>query len=146
MCHSYTTSPGSDYFKVKIEQSDGGRARMGPQIYDLKDGSFLVRYRPYKSYEQIRISITDRNGKHISQSPYKVSNVFTDECNCPSSLDEWSGSMYCPPTEKQIKDDLELFPYIDITTLANRAFERHPSWSLVHYSLIDNKVSKVFRL
>lgn len=140
MSRSYTTSPGSDYFTVKIEQSDGGRARMGPQIYDLKDGTFLVRYRPYKSYEQIRISITDKSGKHIAQSPYQISNVFSDECDCPSSLDEWYENMHCSPIEKQIRDDFELFPYIDTNTLGDRAFERHPLWSLVHYSLIDNKV------
>lgn len=139
-CHSYTRSPGSDYFTVAIELDGGGRARMGPQIYDLQDGSFLVRYRPYKSYEQIKISITDRSGKHIAQSPYQVSNVFTDECNCPSSLDEWHANMHCSPMEKQIMDDLELFPYINTYTLGDRAFERHPQWSLVHYSLIDNKV------
>lgn len=140
ICRSYTRSPGNDYFTVTIELGDGGRARMSPQMYDLQDGSFLVRYRPYKSYEQVRITITDRSGKHIDQSPYQVSSVFTDECDCPSSLDEWYVNMHCAPLEKQIKDDLELFPYINIYTLADRAFERHPLWSLVHYSLIDNKV------
>ena len=140
LCNSYTRSPGSEYFRITIEQGGGGRARMAPQVYDLQDGSFLVRYRPYKSYEKIKITVTDRSGKHIAQSPYQVSNVFTDECNCPSDLDEWFNSMHCAPMEKQIKDDLELFPYINIYTLADRAFERHPSWSLVHYSLIDNEV------
>jgi len=135
--HSITRSPGTDYFSVNF---DGGRVRIKPEIFDLKDGSFLVRYRPFQSYEQITINVIDKSGKHIAQSPYVVSNVLKDECDCPDGLNQWNVNMNCPTAEKQILDDLELFQTIDIAALGNRAFKRHPQWSLVHYSLIDNKV------
>ena len=137
---SITRSPGIDYFSVNFDLNDGGRARIRPEIFDLKDGSFLVRHRPFQSYEQVMINVIDKSGKHIAQSPYVVSNVLKEECNCPNDLNQWNANLKCPTVEKQISDDLELFQTIDIATLADRAFERHPQWSLVHYSLIDNKV------
>jgi len=138
--HSITRSPGTDYFSVNFDPSDGGRARIRPEIFDLKDGSFLVRYRPFQSYEQMTINVIDKSGNHIAQSPYVVSSVLKEECNCPDDLNQWNANMNCPTAEKQVSDDLKLFQTINIATMGDRAFERHLQWSLVHYSLIDNKV------
>lgn len=138
--HSITRSPGNDYFSVKFELNDGGRAKIRPEIFDIMDGSFLVRWRPFQNYEQVTVNIIDKNGKHVAQSPYVVANIFKEECDCPDDLNQWNSNMNCPATEKQILDDLELFPTIDIESLSDLAFKRHPQWSLVHYSLIDNKV------
>lgn len=44
------------------------RARV--EILDLNDGSYLVRYRLYNSYENLMISIKNNENEHISKSPY----------------------------------------------------------------------------
>lgn len=43
--------------------------RIWVQVLDRKDGSFLVRYRMYATYQDLHIHVLHKN-KHVAKSPY----------------------------------------------------------------------------
>lgn len=65
----FTSSPGENTFQVKITAPDEQFTRVGVQVLDRKDGSFIVRYRMYASYKSLKIEIKTRD-KHVAKSPY----------------------------------------------------------------------------
>lgn len=67
--HRFTVSPGENAFQVKITAPDEQFTRVGVQILDRKDGSFIVRYRMYASYKSLKIEVQTKD-KHIARSPY----------------------------------------------------------------------------
>jgi len=54
---------------VKITAPDEQFTRVGVQVLDRKDGSFLVRYRMYASYKNLKIEVKTGD-KHVAKSPY----------------------------------------------------------------------------
>lgn len=54
---------------MKITAPDEQFTRIGVQILDRKDGSFIVRYRMYASYKNLKIEIKVKD-KHVAKSPY----------------------------------------------------------------------------
>lgn len=67
--HRFTASPGENAFQVKITAPEEQFTRVGVQILDRKDGSFIVRYRMYASYKNLKIEVQAKD-KHIDKSPY----------------------------------------------------------------------------
>lgn len=65
----FTSSPGENAFQVKITAPDEQFTRVGVQVLDRKDGSFIVRYRMYASYKNIRIEVKTKDN-HVAKSPY----------------------------------------------------------------------------
>lgn len=54
---------------MKITAPDEQFTRVGVQVLDRKDGSFLVRYRMYASYKNLKIEVKTGD-KHVAKSPY----------------------------------------------------------------------------
>lgn len=54
---------------MKITAPEEQFTRVGVQVLDRKDGSFLVRYRMYASYKSLRIEVKTGD-KHVAKSPY----------------------------------------------------------------------------
>lgn len=73
----FTSSPGENAFQVKITAPDEQFTRVGVQVLDRKDGSFIVRYRMYASYKNLKIEIKTRD-KHVAKSPYILKGLYKD--------------------------------------------------------------------
>ncbi|XP_023570960.1 KDEL motif-containing protein 1-like [Octodon degus] len=65
----FTSSPGEKVFQVKISAPDEQFTRVGVQVLDRKDGSFIVRYRMYASYKNLKVEVKFQ-GQHVANSPY----------------------------------------------------------------------------
>ncbi|XP_078719426.1 protein O-glucosyltransferase 2 [Lampetra fluviatilis] len=139
---NFTSSPGEGTFKVKLSAADGAFLRAWVQVLDRHDGSFLVRYKLYASYTDLRVEVTYRD-KHIAKSPYTLrGEVYNELCACPrTDGDRWYADMGCRNKYPQIARDLEPFPAVDLDHVAREAPKRFGQWhSLCHYTIKDNKV------
>ncbi|XP_071785645.1 protein O-glucosyltransferase 2-like [Asterias amurensis] len=140
--NSFTYSPGPNAFQVAIKPSTG-RGRIWTQVLDRNDGTFLVRYRLFQTYPQMRIEVMSGD-RHVGASPFIITEPMYDEkCNCPvQDPEQWKQNMHCASEiHPQILHDLSVFPSIDLDRLATEAvnrFEKHHS--MCHYSIIDNKI------
>ena len=67
--HRFTSSPGEKVFQIKISAPDEQFTRVGVQVLDRKDGSYIVRYRMYASYKNLKIEVKFQ-GQHVAKSPY----------------------------------------------------------------------------
>lgn len=138
----FTSSPGEKVFQVQISAPDEQFTRVGVQVLDRKDGSFIVRYRMYASYRNLKIEVRFQ-GQHVAESPYILTGpVYHENCDCPlEDSAAWLQAMSCPESISQIERDLEPFPTVDpakITVeIPERFGQRH---SLCHYTVKDNKV------
>uniref|UniRef100_A0A8C4NH19 Protein O-glucosyltransferase 2 n=1 Tax=Eptatretus burgeri TaxID=7764 RepID=A0A8C4NH19_EPTBU len=136
------TSPGENVFSVSISPIDGSRSRIWVQVLDRHDGSFLVRYKMYGSYEDLRISITYKE-KHVSKSPFILKgNIYHELCPCAQhDTVSWRTYMQCQPRYEQIERDLLPFPTVDPEKIAQEIPKRFSQFhSLCHYTIKDNKV------
>ncbi|XP_075056079.1 protein O-glucosyltransferase 2 isoform X1 [Mixophyes fleayi] len=139
---NFTCSPQKNLFQVRITAPTEQYTRVGVQLLDRKDGSFLVRYRLYASYKSLQIEITV-NGKHVAKSPYFIEGpVFSEECYCPEPhSDTWLKHMFCNESIPQIERDLKHFPTVDPDKIAVEIPERFGErQSLCHYTIKDNKI------
>lgn len=67
--HRFTSSPGEKIFQIKISAPDEQFTRVGVEVLDRKDGSFIVRYRMYASYKNLKVEVKFQ-GQHVAKSPY----------------------------------------------------------------------------
>nr|XP_028584015.1 protein O-glucosyltransferase 2 isoform X1 [Podarcis muralis] len=138
----FTVSPGENAFQVKITAPEEQFTRVGVQILDRKDGSFIVRYRMYASYKNLRIEV-QAQGVHVAKSPYSLKGpVYHENCDCPQEDgNAWLEEMSCPPSILQIQRDLAHFPTVDPDKIAKEIPQRFGQrQSLCHYTIKDNKV------
>uniref|UniRef100_A0A8C5LK84 Protein O-glucosyltransferase 2 n=1 Tax=Jaculus jaculus TaxID=51337 RepID=A0A8C5LK84_JACJA len=138
----FTSSPGEKVFQVKISAPDEQFTRVGVQVLDRKDGSFIVRYRMYASYRSLKIDVKYQ-GQHVAKSPYILRGpVYHENCDCPlEDRAAWQREMNCPETIAQIQKDLSHFPAVDPEKIAAEIPKRFGQrQSLCHYTLKDNKV------
>ncbi|XP_038070247.1 protein O-glucosyltransferase 2-like [Patiria miniata] len=140
--NSFTYSPGPNAFQVSIKPTSG-RGRIWTQVLDRNDGSFIVRFRLFESYREMRIEVKSGE-RHVKGSPFLIADPMYDEkCFCPEqNQSRWQSDMHCElELHPQISQDLSIFPTIDLDRLATEAvdrFARHHS--LCHYTIINNKV------
>ena len=138
----FTSSPGEKVFQVKISAPDEQFTRVGVQVLDRKDGSFIVRYRMYASYRNLKIEVK-HHGQHVAESPYVLRGpVYHENCDCPlEDSAAWLREMNCSETIFQIQKDLAHFPTVDPEKIAAEIPKRFGQrQSLCHYTLKDNKV------
>lgn len=62
-------------FQVQISAPDEQFTRVGVQVLDRKDGSFIVRYRMYASYRNLKIEVK-HHGQHVAKSPYILRGIL----------------------------------------------------------------------
>lgn len=138
----FTSSPGEKVFQIKISAPDEQFTRVGVQVLDRKDGSFIVRYRMYASYKNLKVEVKFQ-GQHVAKSPYILKGpVYHENCDCPlEDSAAWLQEMNCPETIAQIQRDLAHFPTINPEKIATEIPKRFGQrQSLCHYTLKDNKV------
>ncbi|ELW71476.1 KDEL motif-containing protein 1 [Tupaia chinensis] len=140
--NKFTSSPGEKAFQIKILAPDEQFTRVGVQVLDRKDGSFIVRYRMYASYKTLKVEVKFQ-GQHVAKSPYVLKGpVYHESCDCPlEDSAAWLRGMNCPDTIAQIQRDLAHFPTIDPEKIATEIPKRFGQrQSLCHYTVKDNKV------
>uniref|UniRef100_A0A8C6DDC0 Uncharacterized protein n=1 Tax=Moschus moschiferus TaxID=68415 RepID=A0A8C6DDC0_MOSMO len=74
----FTSSPGEKVFQIKISAPDEQFTRVGVQVLDRKDGSYIVRYRMYASYKNLKIDVKFQ-GQHVAKSPYILKKNFSGQ-------------------------------------------------------------------
>ncbi|KAK3085442.1 hypothetical protein FSP39_003355 [Pinctada imbricata] len=139
-----TQSAGEKAIEASLVHPDGSRARVWTQVLDMKDGSYVIRFRLFQSYTELQINVL-HDGKHLAKSPYKLNNmVYHEKCYCPlANLEKWYSIMDCPDSYSQIDLDLAQFKDVDVENVAKEAisrFNKAGMHSLSHYRIIDNKV------
>lgn len=137
-----TVSPGEKAFQVKIVSLAEQFTRIWVQVLDRQDGSFLVRYRMYASYDDLHIHVL-LGENHAAKSPFILEGpVYHEGCDCPlASGSEWQDTMHCPASFAQIESDLALFPRVDPERNAQEIPQRFGQrQSLCHYTIKDNKI------
>lgn len=138
----FTSSPGEKVFEIKISAPDEQFTRVGIQVLDRKDGSFIVRYRLYASYKSLKVEVKFQ-GRHVAKSPYMLKGpVYHENCDCPmEDSTTWLQEMSCPESIPQIEKDLEPFTTVDPDKIAVEIPKRFGQrQSLCHYTVKDNKV------
>lgn len=140
--NNFTSTPQRDQFQVHITAPGEQYTRVGVQLLDRKDGSFLVRYRLYASYKSLKIEVK-LNGRHVAKSPYFLKGpIYSEECHCPEpDSDIWLRMMSCNDSFLQIERDLKHFLTVDPDKIAVEIPERFGErQSLCHYTIKDNKI------
>lgn len=145
--NNFTQSVGDKAFEVKFSQANNDfshRVRVWTQVLDRHDGSYIVRYKVYETYEDLIIQVL-HNGQHVGSSPYLMSGMaYHEKCNCPNpSLEAWMHEMSCPNNYRQIKQDLSIFKEVDMKLVREEAvlrFNQRGSHALCHYVVKNNKV------
>ena len=130
---------GDNPFSIKFRSIDESRVYFAHKIFNLKNGTFLVMFRFFKSYEFLYLQVyVDENellqSPHILNSPIKHS-----DCNCPVRIAEWKSDLLCPNYTFN-GTTLDYFPKIQINNMSDRIFAKFPHASLVHYTIKDNKI------
>ncbi|CAB3368503.1 Hypothetical predicted protein [Cloeon dipterum] len=151
------------YFFIEAQNSEGKRIRKSPEgvfevkfeggcrlwheVFNIRDGSFIVRYKLYKPCQELKISIL-YNNKLVAKSPYVLEGpVHPENCYCPSEdFDAWMRSFGCPAqTDKQILEDFEPFPswnFTEFRPVAWKRFNRPNSMSVCNYVVKNNEVHR----
>ncbi|XP_007562750.1 PREDICTED: KDEL motif-containing protein 1 isoform X2 [Poecilia mexicana] len=137
-----TSSPGEKTFEVKMVSPTEQFTRIWIQVLDRRDGSFLVRYRMYATYTDLRIHVLLK-AQHVAKSPYILQGrVYHEGCDCPQpSGSVWEKNMRCPESFAQISRDLSLYASVDPDLNAQEIPKRFGQrQSLCHYTIKENKV------
>lgn len=143
--YSFTTSPGSDSIFVDFADEEGSYAGVQHEAFDRRDGSLVVRYRPFHSYKKLQISVKNAEGDLLGLSPYVLDQVNSENCFCPAPLDVFKKSFRCPvDSYEQIKLDLSRFGPVNLTETIPKTISRFSGGRgscFVHYTIINNRVS-----
>ena len=144
---SYTKSINDDELTLTTKQSTD-RNFITMYKHYVGDGLYLWRYRINRELENLSIIIKLR-GEHVGDSPYKLGNVLTEKCHCPSrTIDEWLTDFQCQSNYEQIESNLR--PYkakgIQINDLYEKVKTQFSRSHGVHYSIINNQVQIMYIL
>lgn len=139
-----TNSIGEKPFVLTVSESNGNRVQSWSQILDAFDGTYIGRFRLFKTYQDLQVNIK-YNGRHVADSPYQLKGpVYHEDCYCPvMNVDKWLEIMGCKSSYTQIEKDFIPFPKIDMEKLAKQAISRFNQagmHSLCRYRIINNKV------
>ncbi|KAJ6662304.1 hypothetical protein lerEdw1_012468, partial [Lerista edwardsae] len=144
---NFTRSPpGSIQFKVTIKPISPKEVIQihVPELLDRNDGSFLMRYRMYRSVKEgLKVEIFYGN-VHVAQSPYILMGpVYHEYCDCPEEDTViWEKSLFCPSEEPQVTKDFSAFPSIDLQQMLTEVPARFGQrmGAIVHYTVLDNHI------
>ncbi|XP_014206892.1 KDEL motif-containing protein 1 [Copidosoma floridanum] len=141
-----TKSPGKSLVTARITGTteQGDPCPIWTQIFDCKDGSFIVRYKIFNTCFNFRILLLVKNRVlSLKRNDFK-GPIHEEECYCPNPLVHiWLENNECLPSHRQISRDLATFPSVDFDDLRNKIvdkFNKPNSISVCHYVIKDNKI------
>nr|XP_039254339.1 protein O-glucosyltransferase 2-like [Styela clava] len=134
-----TKDLGDGAFSLTVT-NNGQNITASRQVLNLHNGTYIARFRLYDFGGNIEMSLKYQ-GEHVAKSPYKLVNVYGDECYCPMPLKKWTEALKCPATFDQVERDLEIFEKIDLDDLVKRGIPKFGSHhSFCHYVVKGNKI------
>lgn len=142
-----TESPGKDVISASVEGRTlmGHKCRVWTQIFDCKDGTFIVRYKIHDTCFDLKLNIKTKHRGSSVLSTESEGPVYEEECYCPNpSIDDWLDDFKCPKNYAQIYKDLMPFTSVDFDKIRDdivKAYDRPGSVSLCHYVVQSNKVT-----
>nr|XP_039254502.1 protein O-glucosyltransferase 2-like [Styela clava] len=134
-----TKDLGDGAFSLTVTKN-GQNIRAWRQVLNLHNGTYIARFRLYDFGGDIEMSLKYQS-KHVAKSPYKLINVYGDECYCPMPLKKWTEALKCPATFDQVERDLEIFEKIDLDDLVKKGIPKFGvHHSFCHYVVRSNKI------
>lgn len=141
-----TNSPGENIVvgQVQGESSSGSSCRIWTQVFDCKDGSFIIRYKVFNTCFNIKIKVKIK-GQELPVFNSEIKGpIYEEECYCPNpSIANWLDHYQCQRNYTQMHDDLALFPSVDFNNIRQSIIEKYDqpsSVSICHYVLKFNKI------
>ncbi|CAF0778672.1 unnamed protein product [Brachionus calyciflorus] len=142
------TNITKNYFQIKFyEDANNEPISIRQEILDRHDGVFIIRFKIYKSYQNLLISIKDPNGNHLDKSPYHLKGYISpDNCECiENDVERWYESLQCNQTYPQIDKDLEKFSRskLDMNKLGKTIINKYNqkySQAFCNYVIKNNQV------
>ncbi|XP_029663410.1 protein O-glucosyltransferase 2-like isoform X1 [Formica exsecta] len=141
-----TKSPGENIVTGQVygHSFNNVPCRIWTQIFDCKDGSFIVRYKVFNTCSNINIKVKIK-GKELSLPHSEIKGpVYEEECYCPNpSIINWLYHYQCRQNYTQIHDDLSPFLNIDFDQIRQSIIKRYDqptSVSICHYVLKSNRI------
>ncbi|XP_075247888.1 protein O-glucosyltransferase 3-like isoform X2 [Convolutriloba macropyga] len=134
---------GTVSFKLAPIDSSNGRPRYRPETLDMKDGSYIIRWRLVVSFQhQLRLTVVLNEEEAFSHT--YPDGMLAEECNCPfEDPNLWTNAIACPAASKfnQIHLDFHTFPSIPLERLAFEIPDRfNKSHAMIHYTIISNQL------
>ncbi|EZA48857.1 KDEL motif-containing protein [Ooceraea biroi] len=140
-----TVSPGKNVVTGQVhgQSFDGTICRIWTQIYDCKDGSFIIRYKVFNTCFKIMIKVKIK-GKELPMPSEIKGPVYEEECYCPNpSVTTWLHHYQCQQNYTQMHHDLSSFLSVDFDRIRESIIKRYDqpsSVSICHYILKSNKI------
>lgn len=133
---------GDGAFQILVA-SGNKPIRAWRQVLNLHNGTYIARFRLYDFGGDLDISVM-YNNKHVAKSPYKLKNVYGEECYCPMSFKKWISALQCPGITNQTKEDLKIFEKIDLTDLVSKGIPKFGAQysSFCHYVVKKNLIHR----
>ena len=131
---------GGELPKIGVNGISNSRpCKIRTNLLDLKDGSYIFRYKLYENCDKLIINIL-YNDKHVAESPYQYNSVAAEDCKCPVyGIDDFLKFWQCGTVPEQIKKDFSVFKTIDwniirnkviVTIILNVRIQVHPHFVL----------------
>lgn len=136
------TSSPSGHLTVQVTGNKQS-CQIWMQLLNVRDGSFIVRYKLYQTCDGILIEVK-YNDRHIAHSPYIIEgDIYHEFCYCPKLFPQWIESLECPSSYFQIEKDLQPFKELDIDEILKNVLKRFNNpgaYSFCHYAVINNEI------
>ncbi|KAL7287094.1 hypothetical protein TKK_0018714 [Trichogramma kaykai] len=143
-----TNSPGKNFVAAVINGNSlsNETCRVWSQIFDCKDGSFIIRYRLHETCNDLQIKVLVKNHTLPLIRPLIKGPIYEEECYCPQkSIKKWLEDNHCNSNHSQILRDLKLFPSVDFEIYRSKIisrFNQPHGVSLCHYVIKNNKIHR----
>ncbi|XP_012231666.1 protein O-glucosyltransferase 2-like isoform X2 [Linepithema humile] len=141
-----TKSPGENIVTGQIygKSLNDAPCRVWTQIFDCKDGSFIMRYKIFSTCFNIKIKVKIK-GKELPIPHSEIKGpIYEEECYCPNpSITNWLNHYQCQENYTQIHHDLTPFSNIDFDRIREsiiKKYDRPTSVSICHYVLKSNRI------
>lgn len=141
-----TTSPGQGIVlqQIKGKTVKGDLCPIRTQIIDCMDGSFIIRYRIFKTCFNLKLSVKVQNTEVIKVQTEFKGPVYEEECNCPeTSIIKFLENNECDEKNSQLFENLKQFPSVNFDEIRDdivKRYDRPQSVSLCHYVVKSNKI------
>ncbi len=142
-CTHYNSLTDFDESSLSISIESPQKVRYRTETLNLGDGLLFYQYRIFSETHTLAIHIRHK-GRAIAQSPYQLGPLMHENCACPlRSPVQWLEDFNCPAIQPQIANDLKTFRAkgVNVTEFYDTATEMFSRSSMVHYSIVDGKVS-----
>ncbi|KAG7196700.1 hypothetical protein KM043_016030 [Ampulex compressa] len=143
-----TDSPGEGIISAQIDGKtiNNSPCHIWTQVYDCKDGSFILRYNVHNTCFDMQIQVNIKKQNVPSLSLRFKGPIYEENCYCPNpSIDNWLKNLDCPRSYAQMHEDLAPFTSVNFTKIREailKKYNRPNSISICNYVIKFNKIHR----